>query len=794
LITIKTHLSRSWTRLRRSKRLSVLLLVAGLSGIGVLMTPLPARVVTVEYSAMVTAADGSLLRAFLSRDEKWRFKTDTSLLPEHVSKGLICLEDKRFHTHPGVDPLALLRAAHLNIRFGRVMSGGSTLTMQLARLIEPRPRTLTSKALEALMSFRLEARLSKKEILDLYLTYAPFGGNLEGIEAASQRYFKKPALLLSPSEAAFLFLLPQSPHRWDRRDTTDLARLRNRNLQRMQDCGVINHAELAQFQRDPIPEWKAAFDSHAEHLANWVLQKSPSPNVTNIRTTLDRTLQSTLENLVKEREAQLRSLGILNVGLIVVENSTGAVRAAIGNFDYYRDGDSQKYASFLAPRSPGSLLKPLLYGALLEAGEILPETLLEDVPVDVDGYEPKNYDGEFSGLVEARLALSNSLNIPWIQKLRTFGVDSFLSFLLESGLKTPQKRHQLGLSVAIGGMEANLVDLVKLYRAVAADGSMQQLIWQHSTLANENEKPRAWRWLHPGAAHLVREAMRIRGRPDFAIDPKYLMNPSIRWKTGTSQGNHDAWAIGFTPEFTIGVWLGNLDNRPSPSLVGPEVAAPLMFDAFARVRTKGPEWHPDGVAQVEVCAFSGLPPGEACQHRKTVMGIKGLLIRHRCPYHHHALVDARSGHRITKDCEAPGMRPELRSVLELPPEVAAWARRSLATAQVSPGFHPKCLSRPFAKGNLEILTPEPKTYLLLSGLMSQPRSGSGSGAEPELSLPVKIKSAGTLESLRCYLNGKAIHLRPQSFAPLLKVTPGDHELHCTDTEGRSDRVAFSVER
>ena len=352
---------------------------------------------------MVLARDGSLLKAFLSPDDKWRFRTEVSELPKHVTDGLLCLEDRYFHWHPGVNPFSVARALKQNFDEGRVVSGASTLTMQVTRLMNPRPRVWNVKIQEAVSALRLDLKLSKSEILNLYLSYAPFGRNLEGLEAAARRYFSKSASRLNPAESAFLFLLPQAPKRWSAKETETLKLLRARNLERYAECGVISREDQARWSLEPVPEWNGAYETHASHLASWAASLKPSAD--RVETTIDAGVQRVIEELVSEGEAGWRSLGVLNVGLLVIDNATGEIVAAIGNFDAARTGDAQQFASFLVPRSTGSLLKTFLYGRLLESGEVLPETLLEDVPLDLNGYRPKNYNGEFSGLVEARMAL-----------------------------------------------------------------------------------------------------------------------------------------------------------------------------------------------------------------------------------------------------------------------------------------------------------------------------------------------------------------------------------------------------
>jgi len=781
LTTIATRLSRSWMRLRKNNfaRLIAVFIVL------LAFWPLPERARRPHYARVVTASDGSLLKAYLPPDHKWRFRTNVKTLPAHVVAGLKCLEDRRFAWHPGVDPIAALRAAVQNVRAGRVVSGASTLTMQVARLLEPKPRRWVSKIRESVRALQLELHLSKREILELYLAYAPFGGNVEGIEAASFRHFGKPAQALNPAEAAFLFMLPQSPKRWQARDQASLSKLRNHQLDRMQACEVISGDDLVKWKQEPIPLWRGDFSKHAEHFADAAVKLRTDDRLT---TTIDADLQRALEELVGANESRLRELNIVNAGVVVVDNASGEVRAAIGNFEHARNGDSQKFATFLVPRSTGSLLKPFLYGRLLETGDLLAETLLEDVPLELDGYHPQNYNGEFHGLVEARMALAHSYNVPWIRALKDHGVNPFYTFLLSSGLKTPQKPDDVGVSLIVGGMQANLMDLTMLFRALADDGQMRALSW----FKEESGSHKPWAWLNPGAAHLVREALKIRGRPDFAIDPRYLSNPSIRWKTGTSQGNRDAWAIGFDPDFTVGVWLGNLDQTPAPGLVGPEVAAPLLFDTFSRLRKQAPQmartWEPSHTEMTDVCAFSGLPAGPACPHSKTVLGIAGLALRKRCPYHQHILIDSKTGLQITRECERPGMNAVVRSALDLPPDVADWTARQMTGLQLSPAFHPACLRRPVALGGLQILSPEPKTYVLHRA------EAETEGPDTRLMrLPLRLKTATASGRWSCFLNGEGLPTPDTAEEAQLRVAPGSHSVVCADEQGRADEVRFSVE-
>ena len=752
------------------------------------LAPLPERLVNLKTSQIILFSDHKLMRAFLTEDEKWRFPIQSTDLPKSTLESILCLEDKRFNSHVGVDFASMVRALYQNIKSQRIVSGASTITMQLARLTEPKARTVSSKLIEIFRSFQIELLFNKKQILDLYLTLTPFGGNLEGLETASFRFFDKSAQYLDSSEIAFLLLMPQAPNRWENLSIASLTTLRNRNLERLLKCGVIKKEELKVMTERPIPKLKTSFASHSEHLADQIKTETTNSKIVS---TLTSDMQKSAEEYLKSRTHVLSEKGIKNIGLLVVDNQTANVQVAVGNFDYYSTEASQKISSLAVFRSTGSLLKPFIYGRLIETGEILPNSYLEDVPTDVDGYAPKNYDGNYSGLVEAQFALAHSLNVPWVRMLRKHGANSFSTFLFSSGIKSSLPAEKLGLSMAIGGMEMTLFDLVKLYRGLATNGGVKKLNW-----INKNKSEEEILWLNAGAAEMTRDALGIRGRPDFAIESEYLQDKSIRWKTGTSQGNRDAWAIGMTEQFTVGVWLGNLNGESRPALVGPEVAAPIMFDVISRARKTSPKlqasknsaiWNSGKLENIEVCAFSGFPAGPNCKSKKISVAIKGQIHKHNCPYHMNALVDLKSGLRITKECENTKMSPQVKTYLNLPSDVNYWARETLPSIDVIPAFHPSCTELPFANGNLKIITPEPTTYILHSGLAAGKKGN-------EIQLPLKVKANTATSKWHCYLNGKPIQTKVETEQNILHLPVGDFNLLCVDKQGHTDQVAFAVER
>ncbi|MEK6627715.1 MAG: penicillin-binding protein 1C [Bdellovibrionota bacterium] len=741
-----------------------------------------------DYSRRVMFENGKLARAYLSTDQKWRFPVELIKLPKWLQPALYCLEDKRFEYHIGVDPVALTRAMYQNVEAQKIVSGASTLTMQVARLTEPRQRTIFAKIIESFRATQIEARYSKAEILELYLNKAPFGGNIEGLETAAFRYFQKSAQWLSYDEFAFLMTLPQSPPRWDRLSNLQISKIRNQKLQKLSECGLINEEELKYAVSAKVPDVRSGFEIHAEHWSDDLL--SENPQMKTIHSTLNYDIQKSGEALIRKKRADWQNKGVQNIGVIVIENATGKVLSAVGNFDYFESENEQKFSGYKVFRSTGSVLKPFFYASLLSSGEILPETLLEDVPFDFHGYNPKNYDGLFSGLVESQWALAHSLNLPWIKKLSEVGVDSLLSFLKSGGITLNLRSEDIGLSMIIGGIQASLLDLTRMYTAFPNEGKLfplQKISGELNTAAENN----GFQWFHPGAAELTSRALSVRGRPDYSIDPFYFRDDlGIRWKTGTSQGRKDAWAIGYSRNMTIGVWLGNMNNEPSPALVGPEIAAPLLFELFAIVKSKNEDYWKSLVSnnyspllqKIEVCSFSGQMPGPNCKHLKTVDAPKGIVPRHRCNLHQEALVDKKSGLRIHQDCKIPGSEPVLRSFLTLPGDIQMWLNDSLHGAQMQPPFHPKCKWLTKEKGSLEIVEPSDDNYIITGGV-----------SKNEIILPLKIRSPDKAESPNCYLNGEKIKMDKSDFQQILRLKPGDYNLMCLDKVGRSDQIKFSVE-
>jgi len=523
-----------------------------------------------EMSRVVLDRNGKLLRAYLTSEGRWRLPATRDQVDPHYLEVLLAYEDKRFFQHHGVDPLAFLRAAYQLVTHGRIVSGGSTLTMQVARLLEPREhRSFDAKLRQTVRALQLEWALSKDEILALYLTLAPYGGNLEGVRAASFAYFGKEPRRLTLGEAALLVALPQSPeYRRPDRLPEAAKRARDRVLDRIAGNGLFSDAEIARAKEEPVPTERQPMPLTAPHAADQAIARTP--NEREIRLTIDASLQKTLEALAQDRAQALGPH--LSVAIVAVDNATGEVLARVASPDYFDERRAGQVDLTLAVRSPGSALKPFIYGLGFEDGLIHPESLIEDRPIRYPGYAPENFDLTFQGTVTVKRALQLSLNVPAVAVLDEVGPSRLIARLAEAGAPLVLPRREApGLALGLGGVGVRLTDLTMLYAGLARQGTVTPLIERLDT-----PQPSPRRLMEPAAAWYVASALIGTPPPENAVGGR------IAFKTGTSYGYRDAWAIGFDGKRTIGVWTGRPDGAPVAGLVGRKAAAPILFDAFAR--------------------------------------------------------------------------------------------------------------------------------------------------------------------------------------------------------------------
>jgi penicillin-binding protein 1C len=549
------------------------------------------------FSTLVVDRDGRLLRPYATPDGRWRLPATRESVDPRFLALLLAYEDKRFNSHQGVDPLAFGRAVSQLLRNGRIVSGASTITMQVARLLEPRvERSVTAKLRQMVRAVEIERTLSKDEILALYLSLAPYGGNLEGVRAASLAYFGKEPRRLTLGEAAMLVALPQSPEQ--RRPDRSLAAARgarDRVLDRAASTGLLPLDEVARAKQEPVPDGRKPMPMLAPHAADAAIAAAPDRGFH--RLTIEATLQRNLEELARERA---RALGPdISVAILAVDHATGEVRARVASADYFDTRRAGQVDMTSALRSPGSTLKPFIYGLGFEDGLIHPDTLVEDRPVRFGGYAPENFDLTFQGTVTVRRALQLSLNVPAVAVLDRIGASRFSARLDQAGgsLVLPQGEVP-GLAMGLGGVGVRLSDLVALYAGLARQGTTVPLI---ERVADGEEAAIPRRLLDPAAAWYVGSI--LIGTPP----PENAAGGRIAFKTGTSYGYRDAWAVGFDGKRTIGVWVGRPDGAPVPGLVARVAAAPILFDAFARTG-KLPVPLPPAPKGALIAATGKLPP------------------------------------------------------------------------------------------------------------------------------------------------------------------------------------------
>lgn len=538
--------------------------------------PFPIEAIkNINYSTAVYDKDGQLLRAFTNSDGRWIFHVSLNELNQNFIRATLAIEDRRFFQHRGVDFISVIRAVFQNISNGRKISGASTLSMQTVRLLENRPRTFASKIIETVHAIYFEMHYSKEDILSMYFTLAPYGGNIHGIKAAAKKYFNKEPNDLTLSESALLAGLPQSPSRLrpDRYPERAMKR-RGMVLKSMLRDGVIDHKSFEFALVEPVTVERHVMPFEAPHFAEMIRRTHPRETVL---TTIDSRIQLFAEQVLREAVERLRDSRVSNGAVVVIENATGKVRAMVGSADFSSATDFGQVNGAISQRSPGSALKPFTYALGFERGFYSSASQINDSPVRYGEYLPKNYDEEFHGLVTIREALVESLNIPAVEVLDKVGYGSLYSLLRQSGLTTLNKSPDTyGLSLTLGSSEVKLLELTNAYAMLARLG-----VYKPPVLVESDNTHQGQRILSEGSTYIVANILSDSSRlQDIGIYRNEKIAPRVSFKTGTSYGQRDAWTFAYNKEYTIGVWLGNFSGASSKALVGLEVATPVAFKIF----------------------------------------------------------------------------------------------------------------------------------------------------------------------------------------------------------------------
>ena len=739
---------------------------------------LPRHLFHVPYSTVVTDRNEELLGARIASDGQWRFPPRNTT-PEKIKECLITFEDKHFYHHWGVNPFAIGRAFYQNVKNKRIVSGGSTLTMQTIRLARNESRTFREKLIEMIWATRLEFRASKEEILSMYISHAPFGGNVVGLDAAAWRYFGHSADDLSWAESAMLAVLPNAPamiHLSKGRKT--LLDKRNRLLKQLLEKKTIDSSTYELAISEPLPDEPHALPQIAPYLVSRFYQER---NGEYSRSTINKGIQTQVEDLAERWSNEFGRSDIRNLAILVIDIPSNQVVAYCGNVHFDRKQGGNQVDVIQAPRSTGRILKPFLYYAMLQEGSLLPDMLLPDVPVNINGFTPQNFSMQFEGAVPASEALARSLNIPAVTMLQRYGVPKFHSFLQQIGLKTINRSSShYGLSLILGGAEATLWDVTNAYAMMGR--SLLQLPQRSCSLLlptsriTESTDP-----FQPGAVWQTFDALKEVNRPE-EIDWKSIPSmQTIAWKTGTSYGFRDAWAVGVTPRYAVGVWVGNATGEGKPGLVGAQTAGPVLFDIFNLLPSSSWFTRPAGIfVEAEVCRKSGHLKGRFCDETDTLLVLPAGLRTEACPYHHLVTLSADESQRIYENCA--NTEPTLRKSWFTLPPVWEWYYKQ---------HHPEYKPLPPFKAGCGEDTFQPMQFIYppMNARIKLPKQLDGSKGF----LTVELAHNNPNATVFWHLD-ETYQAQTQDFHKIsLQPAAGKHSLTAVDGEGNTISTTFFVE-
>jgi penicillin-binding protein 1C len=735
--------------------------------------PLPDKI---EYSTIITDSKGEVLHAFLTRDQKWRMKTELEEISPLLRKTIVEKEDRYFYSHPGVNALAVARAFIKNIFRWKRTSGASTITMQVARALEPKNRTYLNKLVEMFRAFQLELKYSKNEILQLYLNLVPYGGNIEGVKSASILYFKKNPDHLSLAEITALSIIPNRPSSLVMGKHNDrIVKERNRWLQLFAKDKVFTQKEIADALSEPLTATRGEVPKLIPHFA-WKLKQQGGDI---IKTNIELNTQLKTEKLVADYARILTLKNIRNAAVIIIDNQTHNVITYVGSANFTDTIDAGQVNGAKAIRQPGSTLKPLLYGLCIDEGLMTPKAVITDVAVNYNGYAPENYDKQFNGYVTMEYALEHSLNIPAVKGLQWLGKDPFIDKLAACNFQQIKKdQRKLGLSMVLGGCGATLEELTGLYSIFANNGRFvsPKYIKEDFQQPGQGEKI-----LTPAATFMINEILSKVNRPDFPLNWASTEHmPKIAWKTGTSYGRRDAWSIGYNKKYTVGIWTGNFSALGIPELSGANIATPLLFKIFNTIDyDSDEEWftQPKDCDIRMVCSETGLPPGDRCQHTVTDYFIPLISTSQLCNNMQEVAISANEKISYCKTCQpVSGFKKKWFRTVSA--EMQRYYEERHIVYEKIPPHNPAC-ERVFKEGGPAITSPRNGSEYFISKKHPEP-------------LQLSCNIGNDVHKVYWYINNRfyksdEAHNR-QFFIP----EEGPVKISCTDDKGRNRDIWIRV--
>lgn len=721
--------------------------------------------IDIEYSQKIFSSDSTLIAAYLTSDHKWRLRTKPDEVSAELKKAIIQKEDKYFYYHFGFNPIAIAKAGINNIFHSSDRLGASTISMQVIRLLEKRKRTYFSKAVELLRTLQLELLYSKDEILEMYLSLLPYGSNIEGAESAAYIYFKTPANKLSLSQSVMLAVIPNNPNKLRPDKSKIILSYRNKYLNKFLSDGIFTKESIDDALSEPLTAERNEVPNMNPH---FTLELKKHNKAEEIYTYLDLKLQSEISNIIAPKGAELKSDGINNLAIIVIDNSNNSVISYFGSQDFYDSLALGQNNGITALRSPGSTLKPSLYALAMDKGILSPKMILFDIPTDFSGYFPENFDELFHGAVTAESALFNSLNIPAVKILSEVKMESFIGILKRAGFTSISKSaEKLGLSMILGGCSATLESLTNLYSSLANSGKYRELKY---TKTQDNDKSEEL--FSDAASYLITKILMPENQRKeteyFKI--KNINIPNIAWKTGTSFGMRDAWAIGYNNKYTVGVWTGNFTGDGSPKLIGSKAALPILFDIYNYLSYKKQFVlnQPTNITPVYVCKTSGKIPNEFCKDLILDDHIKGITNIGKCDIHKEIFCSSDTSISYCYDClPKSGYLPITFEVY--PNEYYLWLDNNKLSYPKIPQHNPNCTSVN-SSSILKILSPSRYyTYFIETG------------SETEIAL--QASSAAGSKFVYWYIDNDYYGKSKNGEKIFFKPFKENHKIKCIDSRG-----------
>ena len=740
---------------------------------------------TLSYATLVEARDGTVLHAYLTKDQQWRMQARLEEITPELKKAILFKEDKHFYHHAGVNPLALCRALSNNLFHLKRTSGASTITMQVARMLEPKPRTYFGKCIEMFRALQLELHYSKDELLQLYLNIVPYGSNIQGVKAAALLYFNKTPDQLSLAEITALSIIPNRPNSMVMgKDNTRIIKARNIWLQRFKEAKLFPANIVKDAITEPLTASRHNAPSGSPQFA--LRMKKGYPGVAEIRSTIDEKTQQKAENIVTEYVSQLKMHNINNAAVLVIDNNTHEAITYIGSSDFGDKAHFGQVDGVKAIRSPGSTLKPLLYAMCFDNGMATPKMMMQDVPINIKGYSPENYDKLFRGNVTVEYALRNSLNIPAVQLLDQAGVNNFINRLTMAGFTSvQQKRKELGLSVILGGCGVRLDELTALYAAYAHQGLYYPISYTMplypKTDTGSKKKPAGIPIASPAADYMLTQILCELHRPDLPNGFDQAQGiPKIAWKTGTSYGRKDAWSIGYNTRYTIGVWLGNFSGLGIQELSGANTATPLLFRLFNAIdHNAADNWlePPASLSFRLVCSETGKVPNEFCLNQIMDYYLPGISSNGLCSHLKEVWLSADEKCAYCTSCLPPnGYKTKL--MRNIPPELCAYYETGNIPYQKLPPHNPAC-TRTF-QGKAPAITSltNGMTYLIAD--------------KEEQKLQLACATGADVQKVYWYINNKYFATTATNQKLFFAATTPTIKISCTDDKGRTTSIEVKV--